>query len=316
MSRVLLVDAVPSWSPTLVQVLLAANHETSVFSSPEAAQVALEATPFDVLVVELPLRPALDLLGWCRRRLLPARMVLLLADSCVDDVLEAFREGVADVFPLPYRLHALHKAVEGAATNAQALRAEQATLDEGLHALAVTMQSRDPLIATHQHHVAALSLLFAERMGLHEDAVRSLRIAALLHDVGMLCVTAETLARTVPFGPVERNMVKLHVDVGFHLLHAMRVPPQVPLIVRQHHERLDGSGYPRALQGSDILVEARILAVADVLDAMLSDRPHRSRHGWEEALAEISRGRGTLYDPDVADACAAVFDAKLLAAAS
>jgi PAS domain S-box-containing protein/putative nucleotidyltransferase with HDIG domain len=181
------------------------------------------------------------------------------------------------------------------------------TLEQTINALAAAVEARDPYTAGHQRQVATLASAIADEMGLTEDQKGGIRMAGLIHDVGKIQVPAEILSKPSQLSDIELTIVKTHPLAGYEILSGVEFPWPVAQIVLQHHERLDGSGYPLGLHGQDILLEARILAVADVVEAMASHRPYRPAHTLEEALDEISRNRGTFYDPEVVDACLRLF---------
>jgi HD-GYP domain-containing protein (c-di-GMP phosphodiesterase class II) len=148
-------------------------------------------------------------------------------------------------------------------------------------------------------------------MGLPEERVEGLRMAGLIHDIGKISVPAEILSKPAQLTELEYAMVKAHSQAGYDILNGtIDFPWPVAQIVFQHHERIDGSGYPRGLPGKEIILEARILGVADVVEAMASHRPYRSARGIDKALEEISQNRGVLYDPEVVDTCLKLFAEK------
>lgn len=187
------------------------------------------------------------------------------------------------------------------------LRLSHDRLREALHqtvmALSAAGETRDPYTAGHQRGVAELAADIAQEMGLPEEQINGLRIAGLIHDIGKIQIPAEILSKPTRLTEPEWSMIKAHPQAGYDILKTVEFPWPVSQIVLQHHERLDGSGYPDGLSGEDILLEARILAVADVVEAMASHRPYRPAHTLEETMEEIRSNRGTLYDPEVVDAC-------------
>lgn len=188
-----------------------------------------------------------------------------------------------------------------------ARRVERA-FQEVVEAFSAAMDLRDPYTAGHQRRVAELACAIAQELGLAEERVRGLRVAALLHDVGKaLFVPIEILSKPGKLTDLEMALIREHPRAGYEILRRVEFPWPVAEIVHQHHERLDGSGYPRGLKGEAILLEARILAVADVVEAMSSHRPYRPALGVEAALAEIREMAGKLYDPKVVEACLRVF---------
>jgi PAS domain S-box-containing protein len=179
-----------------------------------------------------------------------------------------------------------------------------------VNTLASTIEMRDPHTAGHQRRVTILACAIAEEMGLTEDQFDGLRMAGLIHDLGKINVPAEILSKPGRINDIEFSLIRYHPQICHDILKTIDLPWPVAKIVLQHHERLDGSGYPQGLKGDEIMVEARILAVADVVEAMASHRPYRPALGIELAFEEIIKGRGTLYDPEVVDACVRLFSEK------
>jgi putative nucleotidyltransferase with HDIG domain len=173
-------------------------------------------------------------------------------------------------------------------------------------AMSVLVELRDPYTAGHQRRVGELGAAIARELGLDADVQRGLRIAGSLHDVGKVMVPAEILTRARRLTAAETELVRQHAQDGYDVLKSIEFPWPVAEVARQHHERLDGSGYPRGLVGDAILLEARIVAVADVVDAMTGHRPYRPALGLGAALAELEGGAGRVYDADVVAACVRV----------
>jgi putative two-component system response regulator len=184
------------------------------------------------------------------------------------------------------------------------------TLGATIQVMASTVEARDPYTAGHQRRVADLACAIATEMGLSKDQTEGIRMAAVIHDIGKITVPAEILSKPGRLNDLEFNLIKMHPQAGYDILKRVEFPWPIAQIVFQHHERLDGSGYPQGLSGGDILLEAKILAVADVVEAMASHRPYRPARGIDQALEEISQNRGVLYDPEVVDACLKVFTEK------
>jgi len=182
-------------------------------------------------------------------------------------------------------------------------------LEETVQALSFAVEKRDPYTAGHQQRVAQLACAIAEELGgIAVEGMKCIWTAGILHDIGKLYVPAELLTRPGQLTGIEIELIKSHAEIGYEILKNIEFQWPVPFIVRQHHERLDGSGYPAGLKGDDILFEARILGVADFVEAMSSHRPYRSGKGVASALEEIQKARGTAYDSTVVDACLKVFD--------
>ena len=184
----------------------------------------------------------------------------------------------------------------------------QAALDGTIHALAAAVETRDPYTAGHQRRVASLSRAIAKAMGLPEKRVEDIYIAAFIHDIGKINVPAEILSCPRQLSEIEFGLIKNHARIGYEILRGIDFPGPIAEIVLQHHERMDGSGYPNGLKGDSILLEARIIAVADVVEAMASHRPYRAALGIGQALEEISKNEGAKYDPEVVDACLKLFE--------
>jgi PAS domain S-box-containing protein/putative nucleotidyltransferase with HDIG domain len=183
----------------------------------------------------------------------------------------------------------------------------QKALEGTVHALASAIEMRDPYTAGHQRRVTQLACAIANEMGLPEEQIEGLRMAALIHDMGKMTVPAEVLSKPGQLTEIEYGLIKMHSQTGHDILKDMDFPWPLAQIVLQHHERLDGSGYPQGLSGEEIMLEARILAVADVVEAMTSHRPYRAARGIDKALEEIAQNRGVLYDTEVVDACLKLF---------
>ena len=181
---------------------------------------------------------------------------------------------------------------------------------ETIAALASVTVIRDPYAAGHQKRMASIACAIAEEMGLDSDRVDGIRVAGTLHDIGKIAVPAEILAKPGKLNELEFGFVKMHAVTSYDILKEIDFRWPVAEIVYQHHEKCDGTGYPRGLKGDEILLEAKVLAVADVVEAMSSHRPYRPALELEAALKEVESGSGTLYDPEVCDACLRLFREK------
>nr|WP_275285009.1 HD-GYP domain-containing protein [Thiospirillum jenense] len=171
-----------------------------------------------------------------------------------------------------------------------------------------TVETRDPYTAGHQRRVAALARLLAIELGLPIDTVEGIYMGGIIHDIGKLYVPEQILTRPGRLSEIEYLLIKTHCTVGRDIIAGIPYPWPLAAMVHQHHERLNGSGYPQGLQGEQIILEARVLAVADVVDAMSSRRPYREARGLVSALFEIERGSGNHYDPDIVTACIRLFN--------
>jgi PAS domain S-box-containing protein/putative nucleotidyltransferase with HDIG domain len=179
-----------------------------------------------------------------------------------------------------------------------------------IEAMALTVETRDPYTAGHQRRVSNLARAIATEMGVSEEQIQGIRMAGVIHDIGKISVPGEILSKPGDISQNELGIIKEHPQVGYNILKTVDFPWPIARIVLQHHERMDGSGYPNGISGENILLEARILAVADVVEAMASHRPYRAALGINLALNEISKNRGSFYDPKVVDACLRLFNEK------
>jgi putative two-component system response regulator len=192
----------------------------------------------------------------------------------------------------------------------QSLHQLQKTMEGTIYTISLMSESRDPYTAGHERRVSQLSCAIAGELGLPKDQIEGIRVAGLLHDIGKISVPIEILSKPGRIRDFEFNIIKIHAKEGFDILKKIDFPWPVAQAVLQHHERMDGSGYPQGLSGSETILEARILAVADVVEAIFSHRPYRPALGIEKALSEITQNRGVHYDPQVVDACLPLFREK------
>ena len=186
----------------------------------------------------------------------------------------------------------------------------QKTMEDTIYTIGKIAETRDPYTAGHQKNVSQIATFIAQEMKLPKDKIEGIRIASLVHDIGKISLPAEILNKLTKLSEMEYGLIKDHSQVGYDVLKSIEFSWPIAQIVLQHHERLDGSGYPQGLKGEDILLEARIIGVADVIDAMSSHRPYRPAWGIDKVLEEISKNKGILYDPKVVDACLKLFKKK------
>ena len=231
-------------------------------------------------------------------RLTVQQSFTLLKDS-VGDII-GFRGIVRDVSEI--------KRVEK--ERAETLKKLRQALESTVHAMAVAVESRDPYTAGHQRRVADLANAIAVEMGLEPDRLIGLRMASLIHDLGKISIPTEILTKPTKLTNIEFEIVKTHAQAGYEILKDIAFPWPIARIVLEHHEKMNGSGYPQHLKGDDLLTESKILTVADVVEAMASHRPYRPSLKLQEALDEITRNRGILYDADAVAACLTLFEEK------
>ena len=180
-------------------------------------------------------------------------------------------------------------------------------MEATITALAGMVELRDPYTAGHQRNVSLLAAAIARDMGLSQHDIEGIRLAGVVHDVGKINVPAEILSKPGKLATAEFEIIKTHAQAGYDVVKGVDFPWPVAQMILQHHERLDGSGYPNGLEGDAIVIGARILAVADVVEAMMARRPYREALGLDAAMAEIEAEKGTRYDPAAVDVCLALF---------
>lgn len=225
------------------------------------------------------------------------------------------------LYPLPFKtdtgkrvfLHTARDITEqkeaSDAVAAGRIRLEEA-FDGLIRALAHTLETKDPYTALHQKRVSLLSTAIAREYGFDKDRINGLNMAATIHDIGKIYVPGEILNKPGRLTPIEFELIKTHAEAGFNILKDIKFEQPVAQMVYQHHERLDGSGYPRGLSAADIDEGAKIMAVADVVEAMSAHRPYRAGLGLQVALDEITDKAGTLFDKEIVDICLALFENK------
>jgi putative nucleotidyltransferase with HDIG domain len=186
----------------------------------------------------------------------------------------------------------------------------QKTMEDIIYTIGKIAETRDPYTAGHQKNVSQIAIFIAQEMKLSQDKIKGIRIASLVHDIGKISLPAEILNKPTKLTEIEYSLIKDHSQTGYDILKSIDFPWPIAKIVLQHHERLDGSGYPNNLKGDEIILEARIIGVADVVEAMSSHRPYRPALGRDAALEEISKNKGILYDSEVVDVCLKLFKRK------
>jgi putative nucleotidyltransferase with HDIG domain len=184
------------------------------------------------------------------------------------------------------------------------------TLESVIETLATMVETRDPYTSGHQKRVAALAVAIAGELGLSDETIETIRLAATIHDIGKINIPASILTKPGRLTDIEFSLIKTHARTGYDLIKNIEFQMPIAKIILQHHEKMDGSGYPQGLKGEDIMLEARIITVADVVEAMSSDRPYRPALGIEVALGEIKKNRGKLFDANAVDACVKLFTKK------
>ena len=222
-------------------------------------------------------------------------------------VANAFRRRDLEIANRSYRRNLEQMVDERTDSLQRSMKKLENAMNGIVRAIAHTVETRDPYTAGHQRRVADLAVALAQTVGFEEEMIEAVRMAAIIHDLGKISVPAEILSKPSRLTVNEFNLIKEHPLVGYNILKDIEFPWEIATMVYQHHEKLDGSGYPLGLSGDEILPESRVLTVADVVEAMASHRPYRPGLGIEIALDEIQKNQGRLYDPEVTAACQALF---------
>lgn len=322
-NRILVVDDEPSVARMLGRILQRMHLEHSVAPSAEEARRVLREEAFDLILcdIHLPGESGMDLIEHVVSEH-PDTAVIMV--SGVDDpgtVEKALEIGAYGYIVKPFKASEVTINVSSALRrqrvelesrvyreNLEQMVADRTkkleeTLDGVIQVVTLSVETRDAYTAGHQRRVAGLAVAIGEEMGFTAYRAKGIRMAGMIHDLGKLSVPAEILSKPGRLSHVEFALIKAHPQAGYEILKGIQFPWPIAETIYQHHERRDGSGYPRGLKGEDIILEARIMAVADVVEAMASHRPYRPALGIEKALNEIETNMGLLYDAGVVKAC-------------
>ena len=337
MTKILVVDDEETVRSLLGQLLEMSGYDCTLAEDASAARDILKKETFDLILcdINMPGESGLDFIQYALTEYPDTAGVMVtalddpaMADSALDTgvygyIIKPFdRNGVLINVANALRRRQLEMETRARRESLEETVAERTTelqksvatlrkaLEGSIHAMALTVVMRDPYTAGHQQRVATLACAIAEEMGLSVDQIDCIRMAATIHDLGKISIPAEILSKPGSINEIEFNLIKAHPQVGYDILKPIEFPWPIARVVFQHHERLDGSGYPSGLSGEEILTEASVLGVADVVEAMASHRPYRPAQGIDSALEEISQHRGTLYHPDVVDVCLKLFKEK------
>lgn len=333
--KILAVDDTPASLRLLTEILKEEGYEVRSAISGELALRAATSNPPDLMLLDIRM-PEMDGYEVCRRLKAQAAtrdvpVIFVSAVSEMDEKLHGFGVGAVDFVTKPYqheellarvrthlelnrlRHHLEDLVAERTAELKESEKKLKTSLLDSITALAAIVEMRDPYTAGHQRRVAQLAIAIARELRLPEEQVEGVHLAGVVHDVGKIRVPAEILSKPGRLTELEMAIIREHAQNGYEILKSIDFPWPIAQIVRQHHERQDGSGYPQGLRSEQIMLEARIVAVADVVEAMSSHRPYRPALGTDCALQEMERGRGTFYDAAVVDACSRLFAEKRFA---
>ncbi|MDD5268062.1 MAG: response regulator [Methylococcales bacterium] len=327
--KILAIDDTPASLMLLTNILKAEGYDVRSAISGELALRAATSNPPDLVLLDIRM-PEMD--GYEVCRLLKAQpatrdvpVIFVSAISETDEKVQGFELGAVDFVTKPFhrdellarvrshlelnRLrHHLEFLVEERTVELRASEQKLRTnLFDSVTALAAVVEMRDPYTAGHQRRVAKAAVAMAKELQLADERVEGIYLAGVVHDVGKIRVPAEILIKPGQLSELEFAIIKEHSRNGFEILKGIDFPWPIAQIVLQHHERLDGSGYPQALTSGQILFEAKIIAVADVVESMVSHRPYRPSMGLDMALSEVELNKGKLYDPVVVEACITLF---------
>lgn len=335
MARILIVDDEKSIRHTLAEFLLKEGYEVDTAEDVEKAMTMIAEKKFDLVITDviMPRFSGIELLEQIRECRPDMQVIIMTGEPTVETAVKAVQSGAYDYLSKPIFKNLLIKVVKQAIhlgdmtqrkkrledMNRKYLRNLEQLVEERTQALHDSMQSsikvlasmvtlRDAYTAGHQTRVGNLAAAIGEEMGLLPITVEGLRVTGYLHDIGKLTLPAEILAKPGKITKLEFEIIKTHAAQGYEILKDMRLPWPVAEVIYQHHERKNGSGYPDGLKGDQIMMEARVLIVADVVEAMSSHRPYRTSLGIEAALQEIKDNAGVLYDPEVVEACLRIFE--------
>jgi putative nucleotidyltransferase with HDIG domain len=330
---VLVVDDEKSIRVTLKKFLENEGYTADTAENAIQAIDLIEDNTYDVILSDIimPKMSGVEFLEKVKKMLPDSPVIMMTGEPTVETAVVALQRGAFDYLKKPVQKEELLKSVNQAmqvrllmiqkkrleSQNQNYISALEVAVRDSTDELDHTMQStikvmtslvnsRDHYTSEHQIHVGNLAASIAQELGMASFRATGIRIAGYLHDIGKLSVPSSILVKPVQLTQYEFDIVKTHSESGYKILNDLRLPWPVAEFVYQHHERLDGSGYPRGLRGTDILFDSRILAVSDVVEAMASHRPYRASLGITAALDEILSGKNTAYDPDVVDACISV----------
>ncbi|HOV85230.1 MAG TPA: response regulator [Syntrophobacteraceae bacterium] len=310
--NVLIVDDEEEYRELIRSYLSKRGFSCEVASNGEDALALLQKKPFDVLITDIRMKgmDGIRLMTEAHKGQPDLDVIIITGYAPAYSYTEIVHAGAADFIAKPFEIEELHAKLDRIRRERRAFRQLQLVLEQSIRALSLAMEFKDPYTAGHQRRVAALAEAIALELGLSRGVVDAVRMGGLVHDIGKISVPSEILAKPARLQPVEFQLIRQHTEAGFEILKNVDFEWPIAEIAFQHHERMDGSGYPRGLTGDKTLVEARIIAVSDVVEAMSSHRPYRAALGIDAALEEISRGRGTWFDPEVVDVCVRLFREK------
>lgn len=321
MPRILVVDDEVEVCTTLKDYFILKGFDVRMaHDGRSAVNLVIDTKPHVILLdILMPGMSGIETLREIRKMEATASIIMVTAVTDEGTVKKVLDMGADDYIIKPFDLHYVETHVMEKISNAldraeEKLRESherlQKNLDAVIKTLARVVETRDPYTSGHQEKVARLAESIALEMGLPAGRVGIVRMAALIHDLGKIYVPAEILTKPSRLSDVEFEIIKSHPKVAYEILRDIEFPHPIADYIFQHHERINGTGYPLGLSDGHIHLESRIIAVADTIEAMASHRPYRPAVGLDTALEEIISNRGILYDPDAVDACLRLFKEK------
>jgi response regulator RpfG family c-di-GMP phosphodiesterase len=329
---ILAVDDTPASLRLLTDILSGEGYQVRSAINGELALSAAISEPPQLVLLDVNM-PGMDGFEVCQRmkqdsNLKDVPVIFVSALSEMTEKLKGFDIGGVDYVTKPFQreellarvqthleLHYLRNNLENMVWKRtkslqESERRLKKNLLESVAALATVVEQRDPYTSGHQRQVAKLADAIAREMDLPEKVVEGINLAAVVHDVGKISIPTEILSKPGQLSELEFSLIQLHPERGYEVLREIDFPWPIAQIILQHHERLNGTGYPHGLKNEEILLEARVISVADTIEAMASHRPYRDGLGIDCALDEIQKGCGKLYDPNVVDAAISLFKEK------
>jgi putative two-component system response regulator len=327
---ILVVDDTPLVKDLLVDSLSAEGFQVRSVDNGKQALNSIAAKPPQLILLDINM-PKMDGFEVCGRlkaqkesREIPVIFISGLLG--LDEKVKGFQLGAVDFITKPFQREELLARVrtkletQVSERTAQlsnlteklkkSLEKQHKSMEGIIQTIALTVETRDPYTAGHQRRVASLSQAIAQEMGFSKKKIEGVHLAGIIHDLGKIHIPSEILSKPSGLSDIEFSLIKVHSEVGYGTLKDIDFPWPIARIVLQHHERINGSGYPFGLIDKEILTEAKVLMVADAIEAIASHRPYRPSLGIEAALEEIFRNKGILYDPEVVNVCFKLFREK------
>ncbi len=324
--NILIIDDDVSISRSLRLIFEKTGYNAEVAKSAEIAKNKVKNGNFHIALIDiiLPDIDGVSLLGSLKKIEPGLKCIIITGFASIETAVGALNKGAAAYLTKPLNMDeviiTIREIFERLDLEEEKIQAEEElrqsnitlrkTLDGIMNTLEAIIEIKDPYTSGHQKRVALLVEAISKELGMNEEEIDTLKTIVMIHDIGKISIPVSILSKPGPLSKLEYDMIRTHPQVGYDILKEIEFPWPITDIVLQHHERLNGSGYPQGLKRKDIMFEAKVLAVADVVEAMTSYRPYRPAFDLEDAVREITKGRGRLYDLKVVDACIRVIDGK------